>query len=60
MTPYIPFSVKVRLPNPDHGKRGFSDACINIVRKRLHSKEADLVLGNLGQDKQKNVVEFSR
>ena len=60
MTPYIPFSVKVRLPKPDHGKRGFSDAYINKVRKRLHSKEADSVLGNIGQDRQKNVVEFSR
>ena len=33
MTPYIPFSVKVRLPKPDHGKRGFLDAYINKVRK---------------------------
>ena len=47
MTPYIPFSVKVRLPKPDHGKRGFSDAYINKVRKRLYGKEADLVSGNL-------------
>ena len=47
MTPYIPFSVKVRLPKPDHGKRGFSDAYINKVRKRLYGKEADLVSGSI-------------
>ncbi len=49
MTPYIPFFVKVRLPKPDHGKRGFSDTYmdtyINKVRKRLYGKEADLISG---------------
>ena len=60
MTPYIPSSVKIRLPKPDHGKHDSLDAYINKVRKRLYNKEADLVLGNLGQDKQKNMVEFSR
>ena len=49
MTPYIPFSVKVRLPKPDHGKRGFSDAYINKVRKRLYGKEADLVSGGISR-----------
>lgn len=43
MTPYIPFSVKVRLPKPDHGKRGFSDDYINKVRRRLYGKEVDFV-----------------
>ena len=47
MTPYIPFSVKVRLPKPDHGKRGFSDAYINKVRKRLYGKEAKLIPNNM-------------
>ena len=47
MTPYIPFSVKVRLSKPDHGKRGFSDAYINKVRKRLYGKDVDLVSGNI-------------
>ncbi len=46
MTPYIPFSLKVRLPKPDHGKRGFSDAYINKVRKRLYGKDVDLVSGS--------------
>lgn len=45
MTTYIPFSLKVRLPKPDHGKRGFSDAYINKVRKRLYGKDAEPVSG---------------
>ena len=45
MTSYIPFFIKVRLPKPDHGKRGFSGAYINKVRKRLYGKEADLISG---------------
>ena len=45
MAPYIPFSIKVRPPKPDHGKRGFSDTYINKVRKRLYGKEADLISG---------------
>ena len=45
MTPYIPFSLKVRLPKPDHGKRGFSDAYINKVRKRLRRENAKLISG---------------
>ena len=47
MTPYIPFSVKVRLPKPGHGKHSFSDAYINKARKGLYGKEADLVSGGI-------------
>ena len=47
MTPYIPFSLKVRLPKPDHGKRGFSDAYINKVKKRLYGQNVDLVSGGI-------------
>ena len=39
MIPYMPFSVKVRLPKPDHGKRGFSDAYINKVKKDCTGKK---------------------
>lgn len=45
ITPYILFSLKVRLPKPDHGKRGFSDAYINKVRKRLYGEDVELVSG---------------
>lgn len=34
-TIYIPFFCKVKLPKPDHGKRGYSDAYINKIRKRI-------------------------
>lgn len=45
MRPYIPFSTKLKLPKPDHGKRGFSDAYINEVRKRLYGQNVDLASG---------------
>lgn len=44
-TTYIPFSTKLKLPKPDHGKRGFSDSYINKVRKRIYGKDVDLVSG---------------
>lgn len=49
MTPYILFFLKVWLPKPDHGKRGFSDAYINKVRKLLYGKEADLMSGRISR-----------
>lgn len=45
MTPYIPFSLKVHLPKPDHGKRGYSDKYINTVRKRIYGVDVSLVSG---------------
>lgn len=36
MTPYIPFSLKVRLPKPDHGKRGYSDKLVDKIRNELY------------------------
>ncbi len=45
-TPYIPFSLKVHLPKPDHGKRGYSDRYINTIRKKLYGVDVDLVSGD--------------
>ena len=43
MTPYMPFSVKVRLPKPDHGlKRLYKQS-----KKGLYRKEADLMSGSI-------------
>lgn len=45
-TPYIPFSLKVRLPKSDRGKRGYSDKHINKIRKELYGADVDLVSGD--------------
>ena len=51
MIPYIPFSVKVQLPKPDHGLRRLYEQS----KKGLYRKEADLMSGSIKELSEKMI-----